>query len=94
MQQMTLNRRKVLELFSASTALALPGCATVGESTLPVRFEHGVASGDPAADGAVIWTRVSVDAARSADVPVRWIVSARPGGPAVRSSGSSSASAE
>lgn len=33
-------------------------------------FAHGVASGDPAADGFVIWTRASVAALGS--VPVRW----------------------
>jgi alkaline phosphatase D len=38
-------------------------------------FSHGVASGDPARDGAVIWTRVTTgEAAR--EVPVSWTVSA------------------
>ena len=35
-------------------------------------FKHGVASGDPDTDRAVIWTRVSSDVA--ADTAVRWIV--------------------
>ena len=36
-------------------------------------FYHGVASGDPTADGVVIWTRVTP---RNADVsiPVRWVI--------------------
>lgn len=85
MQEVKLDRRKVLGLFGASTAVALPGCATLAADAGPVRFAHGVASGDPAADGAVIWTRVSVDAAAEGDVAVRWHVAAEPGGRAVRS---------
>ena len=34
-----------------------------------VQFLHGVASGDPAADAIILWTRVSADAAT---VPVQW----------------------
>ena len=33
-------------------------------------FTHGVASGDPSADGIVLWTRVTLD--RPDPVPVRW----------------------
>lgn len=36
----------------------------------PVRFDHGVASGDPYADSVVLWTRVTP--ADDADVPVAW----------------------
>lgn len=39
-------------------------------------FAHGVASGDPLADGVVLWTRVTVDGA--GPVPVRWRVARTP----------------
>ncbi|MGB3739721.1 MAG: alkaline phosphatase D family protein [Pontixanthobacter sp.] len=75
----TTDRRGALGLLGASGALALPGCATIPDDFGPVRFAHGVASGDPAADGAVIWTRISVGDTVSSDVPVRWHVSAAAG---------------
>jgi alkaline phosphatase D len=37
-----------------------------------VRFNHGVASGDPGEDRVVIWTRVTPEGA--GEVPVRWVV--------------------
>lgn len=76
-----LDRRTVLGLLGASGAAALPVGASA-QATGPVRFDHGVASGDPAADGAVIWTRASVDGA--GDVPLRWKVRETEGGPVVR----------
>lgn len=36
----------------------------------PVRFPHGVASGDPASDGAVLWTRVAPGVAGEGPVPL------------------------
>lgn len=69
---MTVNRRTALSLIGSSAALGLPA-ATLAADTAKARFAHGVASGDPAADGAVIWTRVTADQA-TADVPVTWHV--------------------
>ena len=66
MTNMTINRRGLLSLCSARPRQqSLPGCATtISRDPVQVQFAHGVASGDPAADGAVIWTRVSTDEAR------------------------------
>jgi alkaline phosphatase D len=54
---MTLHRRDLLGLFGAGAAGA---AAPAAAHTVPsVVFLHGVASGDPRADGMVIWTRVT-----------------------------------
>jgi alkaline phosphatase D len=37
-----------------------------------LRFDHGVASGDPLSDGFILWTRVS--GAAGGSLPVRWLV--------------------
>ena len=42
-----------------------------------LRFDHGVASGDPLSDGFILWTRVS--GAGGGSLPVRWQVAADPG---------------
>jgi alkaline phosphatase D len=59
-----LSRRRLLSVFGASavTALSIPlesgkALAQVGFRTYP--FQLGVASGDPAPDGFVIWTRLA-----------------------------------
>ncbi|TCD06591.1 alkaline phosphatase [Erythrobacteraceae bacterium CFH 75059] len=85
MTTLPIDRRGVLGLVGAGTASVLPGCATTAASAGPLRFDHGVASGDPAADGAVIWTRVTRSGGGAGgDVPLRWTVSAAPGGAPVR----------
>jgi alkaline phosphatase D len=71
---MTINRRGALALIGSSAALGIPGAAQ-GAQTTNARFVHGVASGDPAADGAVLWTRVTADAG-TGDVPVTWQIAA------------------
>ncbi|MET0376571.1 MAG: PhoD-like phosphatase N-terminal domain-containing protein, partial [Rhizorhabdus sp.] len=55
---MTINRRQTLGLFGSGAALGLPG-TILAQGGAAVRFDHGVASGDPAADGAVLWTRAT-----------------------------------
>lgn len=74
---MPLNRRSVLALFGSTSALAVPGVATaqVGQPE-SVSFAHGVASGDPSADGAVIWTRATVEGNYSGDIALQWHVAA------------------
>lgn len=80
---MTVNRRGALGLIGSGTALALPGAALAAQAA-KIRFAHGVASGDPASDGAVIWTRVTADGT-TADVPVTWHVAASADGKPVAS---------
>ena len=71
---MNFDRRSVLGLLGGGAAVALPSVVT-GQSNAPDgRFAHGVASGDPARDGAVIWTRVTAPDELIADLVVKWHV--------------------
>ncbi|GAA0671364.1 alkaline phosphatase D [Sphingomonas insulae] len=82
---MTINRRETLGLFGAGAALGLPNMASARPATA-VRFDHGVASGDPAADGAVLWTRATPSAAdATGDVALTWHVATAPDGKPVAS---------
>lgn len=71
---MTINRRRTLGGLAIGPAL---GAAPVRAQSSAV-FLHGVACGDPAPDGFVIWTRVSHNGAATAEVPVQWEVAADP----------------
>jgi len=51
-----ISRRGALALLGGGGALAGATAATGAQAT-PARFTHGVACGDPAQDGLVIWTR-------------------------------------
>ncbi|MCE2986434.1 MAG: PhoD-like phosphatase N-terminal domain-containing protein, partial [Phenylobacterium sp.] len=53
---MRIDRRQALVLFGAGTAAA-PGPALAQDQR--VRFDHGVASGDPTADRVILWTRIT-----------------------------------
>ena len=82
---MTINRRDALTLIGSGSALALPALAAAA-GRADARFEHGVASGDPAADGAILWTRATpVAAQQSADIVLTWHVALTEGGVPVRS---------
>lgn len=78
----TIGRRDALALIGSGAALALPG--RVGAATPAATFAHGVASGDPARDGAVLWTRVTPGEGQG-DVALDWHVAGAPDGPAIRS---------
>ncbi|MBK6595154.1 MAG: PhoD-like phosphatase N-terminal domain-containing protein [Burkholderiales bacterium] len=57
----TNNRRDfIIKLASASAAIAAGGvlsaCGGGGSSDLEVRFDYGVASGDPLSDSVILWT--------------------------------------
>lgn len=59
---MTIDRRGVLGLLGLG---ATGACATVGEAVpSDAVFAHGVASGDPATDSVLLWTRVTTAAPR------------------------------
>lgn len=79
----SIGRRGALALIGSSAAIALPGAA-VAQGAGAVRFLHGVASGDPAADGAVLWTRAT-PANGGGDVALTWSVSDAPDGRVRRS---------
>lgn len=81
---MTINRRQAIAVLGSGAALTLP--ATVaGQAAPAARFIHGVASGDPAADGAVLWTRATPVGDEAGDIPLTWTIAASPDGAPVRS---------
>ena len=65
--------RSIVGLFLAPLAGLRSGRAETRE---PLRFDHGVASGDPLGDGFILWTRVS--GAGGGSLPVRWLVASDP----------------
>lgn len=78
-----MQRRRVLKgLGLISGAALLPGCGNSDQTTgatggtAKVRFEHGVASGDPLSDRVVLWTRVTPET--DAPVMVRYVVARDP----------------
>ncbi len=76
-------RRGALALIGSGTALAVPGALTARDGGTG-RFAHGVASGDPAPDGAVLWTRIT-PAEGGGDVPLQWHIADGPDDAARRS---------
>ena len=68
-----MNRRGLLGLFGAGAAGSLAS-ATQAADLANVRFDHGVASGDPLVDRVVLWTRVTLPGDAEGPVPVRWTV--------------------
>lgn len=68
----TIDRRGALALIGGGATLTVSGASTA-QTSPTIRFAHGVASGDPTADGAVIWTRVTLESAGS-DIALRWHV--------------------
>lgn len=79
---MTINRRDALTLIGSGAAITLPALP-LAAATTGVGFAHGVASGDPSADGAILWTRAT-PAAGSGDVALDWHVAETADGKPVR----------
>ena len=74
----SVSRRNLLALSAAATAAACSQAKpkafeNIAELDTKSVFQHGVASGDPAQDGFVIWTRVTPQR-RGEDVEVNWMV--------------------
>lgn len=80
-----LNRRNLLAAFGAGTGIGLAPAAIAAPSLKTAAFRHGVASGDPAADGAVIWTRATISEGASGDVPLDWHVASAENGKPLKS---------
>lgn len=78
-----IGRRGALALIGSGAAATLPG---IGAAQTPrdARFAHGVASGDPARDGAVLWTRATPSTGNG-DIRLGWHVAETPGGKPLRS---------
>ena len=71
-----MDRRRALKLLglgALSPAAASPIAASPSDA--PIRFRHGVASGDPTLDSLIIWTRITpADPAHRDAIPVAWTV--------------------
>lgn len=78
-----LDRRAALGLLATGVAAVLPAARGGAATAANVRFAHGIASGDPTARGAVLWTRVSAEG--TAPIPVAWHVAEREDGTPVES---------
>lgn len=61
MSQLTIGRRALLKggLLAGGSALAMSANAGFWGGFAPVKFKHGVASGDPTQTQVIIWTRVT-----------------------------------
>ena len=70
-QNLTITRRTALGAVGAGALL--PGAAAARPEAA-VQFLHGIASGDPTARGAILWTRVTPPAGHTAPVAVTWHV--------------------
>lgn len=68
-----IGRRGALALIGGGAGMLVPGAAATAATARTARFDHGVASGDPATDGAVLWTRATVDTG-AGDVALDWHV--------------------
>jgi alkaline phosphatase D len=80
---MTITRRDALTLLGSGATLAVPaGAEAQGTGAT---FAHGIASGDPARDGAVLWTRVTPAAGQAGDVRLGWHVATAPDAKPLRS---------
>lgn len=73
---MPINRRGLLALLGTGGAMGAAGVTIAQPNPESVTFAHGVASGDPAADGAVIWTRATTEDGFGGNVLLRWYVAA------------------
>lgn len=77
-----MNRRRAIKLMGSGASLALP--TTLAQAEAPaVRFDHGVASGDPSPVGAILWTRATPAEGHSGDIALTWHVAPIGGGDAV-----------
>lgn len=66
-------RHFVRGMGASALALPLAGCGgSDGDSSIPVEFRHGVASGDPLSDRVILWTRVTPPQGHSSDIEVEW----------------------
>ena len=74
-----INRRKILKAIPKGAAIAVAGTAdniAKAQSIIPVRFNHGVASGDPLQKKVIIWTRVTPKNKNyDCDIIVNWQIS-------------------
>ena len=81
---MKIDRRSALGLLGSGAVL--PAVAAKAAGPVPAAFRHGVASGDPMPNGAILWTRVTPqDQAHNSPIALEWHVAASADGKPVES---------
>ena len=53
-------------------ATTVASCSSDDEDAAPYAFNYGVASGDPKADGMILWTRITPGSESSDEITVTW----------------------
>jgi len=71
------SRREFFKRSGAGAVAVAAAAPLLAEAAAPIRFDHGVASGDPLADRVILWTRVTPATARPA-VVVQYLVATDP----------------
>ncbi|RTL42294.1 MAG: hypothetical protein EKK53_11795 [Burkholderiales bacterium] len=71
------SRREFFKRSGAGAVAVAAAAPLLAEAAAPVRFDHGVASGDPLADRVILWTRITLATARPA-VVVQYLVATDP----------------
>ena len=88
-----MKRRELIKTAGASASLlAVASCANVSVSQ-PVRFTHGVASGDPLSDRVILWTRVTAESQNDSIDDIVWQVASDRQFKSIKASGLVSTSA-
>lgn len=67
-------RISAITLGALTVSKGLSGCSLSSDSAPVVRFDHGVASGDPLQDRVLIWTRLTPDNPADDDLLLAWEV--------------------
>lgn len=65
-------KASALGMGAVAISTGLAGCVLDSDDDRSIRFTHGVASGDPLADGVILWTRAEPSGNRSKPVNVGW----------------------
>lgn len=82
---MTVTRRTALAALGASSAGLASPALSAPRRLDDARFLHGVASGDPTAAGAILWTRATPAEGATGDIPLQWHVAEQAGAQPIRS---------
>ena len=88
-----MKRRELMKTAGASASLlAVASCANVPVSQ-PVKFTHGVASGDPLANRVILWTRVTAESQNDSIDDIVWQVASDRQFKSIKASGLAATSA-
>jgi len=79
MNHLSWTRRQAVSVtLAAGSAGLLGSCDDQSTASIPVSFDHGVASGDPLQDRVILWTRAQPQDEKVTEFAVEWQVSRDP----------------